>query len=148
MNFRRVLFVDSTSVLPIPPPLPHRLPRLAQVDRTLEVKGAGGKVFAIGDSVALPVPKLAFNANLMGEAIGKNLAASVAGKPLKDIVPVPQPLSMVPVGSKKGVSAMPMGFVVGDFLTRKMKSKDLFLSKYWAFLGAGKPPAIVPPEDD
>lgn len=118
------------------------LASIAQVERTLEVKGAGGNVFAIGDSVDLPVPKIAYLAGIMGHSISKNIAAKVAGKPLKDIAPVPEPVTLVPVGSNGGVSSMPMGFVFGDFLTRTVKSKDLFVGKYWGLMGAGNPPAV------
>lgn len=99
-------------------------------------------MFAIGDCTDLPMPKLAYLAGLMGEAVIKNVKASATGKPLKDIAPVPAPVALVPVGSNGGVSALPMGFVVGDFMTRNIKSKDLFATKYWTLLGAGKPPAV------
>lgn len=99
-------------------------------------------MFAIGDCIDLAIPKIAYLAGQMGEVIDKNIAASAAGKPLKDLVPPVQPVSLVPVGSKGGVSALPMGFVMGDFVTRNAKSSDLFCTKFWGGLNAGKPPAV------
>lgn len=112
-----------------------------QVERTFEVKGAGGggKVFAIGDCTNLPIPKMAYTAGEQGKAIAKQIAASASGKPLKDIVPVVQVMSVVPVGKSGGVSVLPVmgGTVMGDFITRNIKSVDMFASKYWKELGMG-----------
>lgn len=118
-----------------------------QVERTLEVKGAGGggKVFAIGDCINLPIPKTAYIAGEQGKAIAKQITASAAGKLLKDIVPVVPVMSVVPVGKSGGVSVLPVmgGMVVGDFVTRNIKSVDMFASKYWKELGMGKHTAAV-----
>ena len=119
---------------------------LFQVERTFEVTAAGGegKVFDIGDCTNLPTPKTAYIAGGQGKAIAKQVATSAAGKPLKDIVPMVPVLSVVPVGKSSGVSVLPIrGMVVGDFMTRKMKSADMFVSKYWKELGMGKPPAAL-----
>ena len=35
-----------------------------------------------------------------------------------------------------------MGFAGGDWVTRTVKSKDMFCSKYWTELNAGKAPAV------
>eukprot|EP00752_Nemacystus_decipiens_P010539 g9385.t1 len=117
-----------------------------KVDDTLEVKDAPGwgRVFAIGDCIDLPVPKIAYLAGEMGKSVAKQVAASAAGKPLKSAKPSALPVSLVPVGKSGGVSTFPMGIVVGDWVTRKAKSADMFCAKYWTELKAGKaPPAGV-----
>ena len=115
-----------------------------QVDNTFEVKGAGGggKVFALGDCADIPVPKMAYLAGGQGLVVAKQVAASAAGKPLKGAIPKPQAVSLVPVGKSGGVSLLPMGIVAGDFLTRNIKSRDLFASKFWGEMNAGKAPPI------
>ncbi|CAN0178885.1 unnamed protein product [Pylaiella littoralis] len=126
------------------------------VEDTFEVKGSGPgstkRVFAVGDCTDLAVPKTAYLANIEGASVAKQIvaasadaAAAAAGgkpKPLKSAKPMVLPISLVPVGKSGGVSSLPMGIVVGDFLTRRVKSKDMFVSKYWAELNAGKPPVI------
>lgn len=111
---------------------------------TLEVKEAPGtgKVFAIGDCIDLAVPKLGFLAFMEGANVVKQIKASAARKPLKSGKPPALAISMVPVGKSGGVSYLPIGAVVGDFMTRKMKSEDVFVSKIWGDLKAGKPPAV------
>lgn len=112
------------------------------MDDTLEVKEAPGtgKVFAIGDCMDLPVPKIAYLAGGEGASVAKQIMASAAGKPLKSAKPSVLPVSLVPVGKTGGVSTFPMGVVVGDWVTKTMKSKDMFCAKYWAELNAGKAP--------
>ncbi|CAN0242248.1 unnamed protein product, partial [Ectocarpus sp. 12 AP-2014] len=104
-----------------------------QVNDTFEVIEApgSGKVFAVGDCMDLPVPKIAYLAGAEGDSVAKQVAASAAGKPLKSAAPLVMPVSLVPVGKTGGVSSLPMGIVVGDFMTRNIKSKDMFVSKYW-----------------
>ncbi|CAN0120382.1 unnamed protein product, partial [Hapterophycus canaliculatus] len=101
-----------------------------------------GKVFAVGDCIDLAVPKVAYLAGVEGATVATQIMASAAGKPLKSGKPSVLPVSMVPVGKSGGVSTLPMGIVVGDFMTKTMKSKDMFASKYWAYLNAGKAPAV------
>lgn len=142
---------DQTSPVAVCPvgKFPVRSPSNAssQVDSTYEVTGAGGggKVFAIGDCTNLPIPKVVYLALLAGQAMVKQVAASAAGNPLKELAPKnPVAFSFVPVGKSGGVSALPvMGVVVGDFMTRNIKSKDMFCAKYWAELNAGKPPVVL-----
>ncbi|CAM9537965.1 unnamed protein product [Ectocarpus sp. 8 AP-2014] len=116
-----------------------------KVNDTFEVIEApgSGKVFAVGDCMDLPVPKIAYLAGAEGDSVAKQVAASAAGKPLKSAAPSVMPVSLVPVGKTGGVSSLPMGIVVGDFMTRNIKSKDMFVSKYWAVLKAGKAPAAI-----
>lgn len=117
---------------------------LTQVDETFEVKEApgSGKVFAVGDCMDIPVPKIAYLAGAMGASVAKQIAASAAGKPLKSAKPSALPVSLVPVGKSGGVSSLPMGIVVGDWMTKTIKSKDMFVGKYWTELNAGKAPAV------
>lgn len=125
-----------------PPSLQTR--RTTQVEDTLEVKEApgAGKVFAIGDCTDLEVPKTGYLAGAEGANVAKQVTASAAGKTLKSGKPPVMPVSFVPVGKSGGVASMPMKIVVGDYMTKTIKSKDLFVSKYWGDLGAGKPPAV------
>lgn len=114
------------------------------MEDTLEVKEApgSGKVFAVGDCIDLPVPKIAYLAGIEGVTVATQIAASAAGKPLKSGKPSVMPISLVPVGKSGGVSTFPMGIVVGDFITKTVKSKDMFAAKYWTLLNAGKAPAV------
>lgn len=128
------------------------------MEDTFEVKGAAAgsgsrtKVFAVGDCTDLPVPKIAYLANIEGGSVAKQIiaasaAAAAAGeggepKPLKSAKPSVMPISLVPVGKSGGVSSLPMGIVAGDFVTRTAKSKDMFVSKYWAEFNAGKQPVV------
>lgn len=116
-----------------------------KVNNTFEVKGAGGggKVFALGDCADIPVPKMAYLAGAQGSVVAKQVAVSAGGKPLKDAMVAPLAVSLVPVGKSGGVSLLPMGIVVGDCITRIMKSRDLFVSKFWAEMNAGKPPPMA-----
>lgn len=115
-----------------------------KVEKTFEVKGAGagGKVFAMGDCVDLPLPKSAYCAGAQADAVAKQVAISAAGRPLMNAVPSILPVCFVPIGKSGGVSALPMGFVVGDFITRKVKAADMLTNKFWALCNAGKPPAM------
>lgn len=99
-------------------------------------------MFALGDCADIPVPKMAYLAGAQGSVVAKQVAVSAAGKPLMDAMAAPLAVSLVPVGKSGGVSVFPMGIVVGDFVTRNMKSRDLFVSKYWGEMNAGKPPSV------
>jgi hypothetical protein len=46
---------------------------------------------------------------------------------------------IVSLGSTGGVSELPFG-VFGDFMSRYLKSKDLFVPKYWKEANLGWPP--------
>lgn len=99
-------------------------------------------MFALGDCADIPVPKMAYLAGEQGAVVAKQIAVSAAGKPLKGAITTPLAVSLVPVGKSGGVSLLPMGIVVGDFLTRNLKSRDLFAGKFWGEMNAGKAPAI------
>lgn len=90
----------------------------------------------------LAVPKLGFLAGMEGMNVVKQITASAAGQPLKSGKPPVIAISMVPVGKSGRVSYLPIGLVVGDFMTKKTKSEGVFLWKYWGDLSAGKPPVV------
>lgn len=49
------------------------------------------------------------------------------------------PVMIVPVGSDSGVGVLPNGVVIGNFLSRKIKSRDLFVSNTWKLLKQNAP---------
>lgn len=120
----------------------HALPGTApQVNGQLEVDrwlrpSSLANVFAIGDlaatgegmtvvSASRHAPWLAMT--IRGLAAGKSLDSLPAYKPWK-VPPI-----LVPLGPKSGASVLPLGskgMVVGDWLTTKIKGKDLFLPRY------------------
>lgn len=77
-----------------------------------------------------------------GAAVVKSVTASANGKPLRDAVPSVPAAAVVPVGSNGGVSALPMGFVVGDYMTAIIKSRGLLCTRFWRDLNAGPPPTV------
>ncbi|CAN0419159.1 unnamed protein product [Laminaria digitata] len=87
---------------------------------------------------------MAYLAGAQGLVVAKQVALSAAGKPLQDAIPTPLAVSLVPVGKSGGVSLLPMGIVVGDFITRMIKSRDLFVAKFWGEMNAGSPPPSMP----
>lgn len=45
----------------------------------------------------------------------------------------------VPFGANKGVGQLPNGWVVGNFMTKMIKSKDLFTQPHWKSMGLKAP---------
>lgn len=96
-------------------------------------------VFAAGD-VALSGDAMTIVAvSRQSPWLSKTLKSLMAGKNIKDLAPY-KPWGkapfLVPLGPKKGHSYLVL-CMVGDAMTRVMKGKDLFLTKYNKMLGRG-----------
>eukprot|EP00735_Rhodelphis_limneticus_P010968 TRINITY_DN4007_c0_g1::TRINITY_DN4007_c0_g1_i1::g.11844::m.11844 TRINITY_DN4007_c0_g1::TRINITY_DN4007_c0_g1_i1::g.11844 ORF type:complete len:389 (+),score=81.92,sp/Q54NS8/AIFB_DICDI/40.99/4e-82,Pyr_redox_2/PF07992.9/1.6e-18,Pyr_redox_2/PF07992.9/6.2e+03,Pyr_redox/PF00070.22/0.00062,Pyr_redox/PF00070.22/8.8e-12,K_oxygenase/PF13434.1/0.2,K_oxygenase/PF13434.1/0.00016,NAD_binding_7/PF13241.1/0.14,NAD_binding_7/PF13241.1/0.11,Pyr_redox_3/PF13738.1/17,Pyr_redox_3/PF13738.1/0.00075,Lycopene_cycl/PF05 len=96
-------------------------------------------IFAAGDISNVAEAKMAFTAGLHAEHISKTIMLLHNKKPLqKGYVPAPA-VMLVPLGPNGGVGQMPNGWVVGDCISKMIKSKSLFAQQNWKLLNA-KPP--------
>ena len=110
------------------------------VKDTLQVDQEGYEnVFVIGDASNHPTPKMAY----WGGEQGKLLATSLSGmiKADKELLCFDPPMTealILPIGPNGGLTQLPLcgGVVVGDFITRKLKSNDLVSGMYWASVNA------------
>ncbi|SFR56403.1 NADH dehydrogenase, FAD-containing subunit [Yoonia tamlensis] len=95
-------------------------------------------VFAAGDVAEAGDAMTIVSASRQISWLKKTLKAVIAGKNLEDLKPYtpwgPKAPFLVPLGPKIGNSFLG-AFTAGDFLTRKLKGTDLFLSKYNKLLG-------------
>ncbi|XP_072033668.1 ferroptosis suppressor protein 1-like [Amphiura filiformis] len=101
-----------------------------KVDKNLRVCGTTD-VYAIGDcSTADEQAKMAFKAGMHAKLVADNIQADVEGKALKPYKPMGV-MMCVPIGRNAGVTQMKT-WVVGDFISRKLKGQGLFTQRYWA----------------
>ncbi|GMF09892.1 unnamed protein product [Phytophthora lilii] len=116
-----------------------------KVNAQLQFEGARyGKMFALGDVCNNPSPEMAFTAGDQGKFLARDLTAIIRKK--QSGFPNPFPVApidamVLPLGLYGGVSQLPMfeGIVLGDWVTRTIKSKDFFASHTWASVGATVP---------
>ncbi|KAJ9633421.1 hypothetical protein H2204_006971 [Knufia peltigerae] len=57
------------------------------VEKTLQIKGCAPNIFACGDVIDLPGPRLGRAASYQGMFVGDNIVRSINGKPLKEYKP-------------------------------------------------------------
>lgn len=116
--------------------------RRIRVNTFFQIEGTAN-AFAIGDIAALPVPEqfLGYYAGMQAEAVAANIRLLIRGKALKAYAPHPYFMA-VTLGPRDGVAQGPM--VMGGTMVGMIKSKKLFVDKYWGQLKAGKPPAPAP----
>lgn len=57
------------------------------VEKTLQIKGCAPNIFACGDVIDLPGPRLGRAASYQGMFVGDNIVRSINGKPLKEHKP-------------------------------------------------------------
>lgn len=93
-------------------------------------------VFAIGDLAATGEGMTVVSASRHAPWLAKTIRSLAQGKPLESL-PVYKPWKvppiLIPLGPERGASVMPIGskgMVVGDWLTAKIKGKQLFLPRY------------------
>lgn len=101
-------------------------------------------LFALGDASSHPAPKLAFWAGQQGQHLGTELAAVLRKSQSKVTKPFPKvevEALLVPLGPNGGVGQLPVlgGTVVGNIITRTIKSKDMFAKMTWGNLNATVP---------
>jgi NADH dehydrogenase FAD-containing subunit len=102
-------------------------------------------IFVVGDANALPGLKMAYRAKLEADVATKNILAllkAAKGAQPKLTVFKPGPTMMaVTLGRNGGSLQTPLG-VLGDWVTKKLKSADLLVSHTWSDFGfkvAGDP---------
>lgn len=116
-----------------------------KVTPTMQVNHSSAKyknVFVLGDASNHPTPKMAYWAGQQGTHLAKSIVANVRnGKQIQPYMAPSNEALFLPLGPNGGVSQMPIfgGIVVGDFLTKMIKSKDLFTEKFWQDLNAEIP---------
>lgn len=90
-------------------------------------------VFVIGDASNHSTPKLAYWGMEQGKHLGKSLADNILyGTTLKQFRGPSTETLILPIGPDGGVSQLPLcgGMIVGNFFTRMIKSKTLFLEMF------------------
>ncbi|XP_076807000.1 ferroptosis suppressor protein 1-like [Clavelina lepadiformis] len=104
------------------------------VNENLQVKGHDD-IFALGDVTDIPEEKMAYVAKMHAAVLAHNLTATK--RKLKTYKTGPLGI-VVPIGRDGGVAEF-KGMIMGNFLVKTMKSKDLFADMMWSDLGL-KPP--------
>ncbi|CAG8506388.1 1609_t:CDS:2 [Ambispora leptoticha] len=106
---------------------------LIKVTPTLQLEHEEFKhMFAVGDVTNIDETKMAYRAGLQAAVVTKNVEALISKKKLTEYQP-PSEVIVVTIGKTGGAGLLPMfgGLVVGPFLVKNLKGKDLFLGKYW-----------------
>lgn len=101
------------------------------VSPSLQVTGFTN-IFAIGDVANISTETNYYHAQNEGSLAASNIA-SLISKPnnsLKQYIAKPSPYSVISLGRNAGSSVLPFG-TFGAFTTRMLKSKGLFVAKYW-----------------
>ncbi|GLD94366.1 hypothetical protein PINS_up002977 [Pythium insidiosum] len=101
-------------------------------------------MFALGDVSNHATPKLAYWAGEQGKHLAKELVATIRKRQsavVNAYPPVKVEACILPLGPNGGVSQLPLfgGLVVGNFVTRLFKAKDMFAGMTWKGLGATAP---------
>lgn len=93
-------------------------------------------VFAIGDLAATGEGMTVVSASRHAPWLAKTIRSLASGRSLESLPaykPWKVPPILIPLGRDKGASVLPLGskgMVVGDWLTSKIKGKQLFLPRY------------------
>jgi NADH dehydrogenase FAD-containing subunit len=105
---------------------------LIRVDEYFKVLNTDN-MYAIGDCVDIPEPKLGLLAINHGLILAKNLTKLSVGQSFEKYT-TKKPMVMVPIGREKGVLQLPIGILTNKALIR-IKTKDFFVKKYSKLLG-------------
>ncbi|TFK82196.1 FAD/NAD(P)-binding domain-containing protein [Polyporus arcularius HHB13444] len=100
-----------------------------KVNEFLEVPGHPG-VFAVGDIIDWKEQKQAAKANNHIKVVAANVLSFLQGKPLKQKYKGSAEMILIPLGKSGGAGYLNIlwGFILGDWVSRTMKGKDLFVS--------------------
>lgn len=111
-----------------------------RVNEYLQVIGTKN-IFAVGDINNVPELKLGYRATLHAPIVADNIISLISehSATLKEYKPSGMDLISVPLGRNGGQTQFTSAFVLGDWVTRSLKSADLFISRYWGILRAGNP---------
>ncbi|CAG8668260.1 12322_t:CDS:2, partial [Acaulospora colombiana] len=115
---------------------PHT--NLVRVKPTLQLdKDIYDNIFAVGDVTNVQESKMAFRAGLHGQVVVKNVLAKINNKKMNNYNPMGE-TAFIPIGKNKGAGLLPMfgGKVVGSFMVKKIKGKNLLVDQTWKSLNA------------
>ena len=73
------------------------------------------------------------------EAAATNIINTIRGRARIDYKSAKDDIIVVSLGPQSGAGQLPMGMTVGGFMTRNIKSGDLFTNKMWTTLNNPKP---------
>ncbi|TMW68267.1 hypothetical protein Poli38472_005735 [Pythium oligandrum] len=116
-----------------------------RVNQYLQIDNASyHHIFALGDVSNHSTPKMAYWAGEQAKYVAGELVNVIRKKQTKISKPFPEvsvEAIFVPLGPNGGVAQLPLfgGWVVGDTMTRMIKSKDMMAGRIWASLGATAP---------
>ncbi|KAG9305395.1 hypothetical protein G9A89_011528 [Geosiphon pyriformis] len=119
--------------------------RLVKVAPTLQLDHEEfPHIFAVGDITNVKETKLAYRAGAQATIVVKNIEALTSGKSKKLQAYKPGPEAIfVTIGKTNGAGLLPMlgGVVVGPFMVKGIKGKNLFVDRYWKQNTGGAPPS-------
>ncbi|KAG7388738.1 Apoptosis-inducing factor 2 [Phytophthora boehmeriae] len=116
-----------------------------KVTKQLQLDSAKySNIYALGDASNSPAPKRAYFAGQQGKHLGGELALVVRKKQTnvsKAFPDVEVEGTLLPLGPDGGISQLPLfgGLVLGDWVTKAIKSKDYFAGMTWKSMGAVVP---------
>ncbi|KAF4043303.1 Pyridine nucleotide-disulfide oxidoreductase [Phytophthora infestans] len=116
-----------------------------KVNEQLQLEGVRySNMFALGDVCNHPSPKMAFIAGEQGKFLAGELIAVIRNKQLSFTKPFPGAATeamISPLGPNGGVTQLPLfgGIVMGNWVTKTIKSKDYFAGQIWSSIGATVP---------
>ncbi len=115
-----------------------------QVKDTMQVdhQNYENHVFVLGDASNHPTPKMGYWAMQQGSHLAESLIKHImVGEALVPFDGPDTEAIIIPLGPRGGVTQLPLcgGFVVGNFMTRMIKSKDLMVEMSWKNLNAKMP---------
>ncbi|KAG2502378.1 hypothetical protein JM18_009774, partial [Phytophthora kernoviae] len=111
-----------------------------KVNKQLQLDSAQySNIYALGDASNSPAPKRAFFAGQQGKHLGSELvlvARKTQTNVSKAFPKVEVEATLLPLGPNGGVSQLPVlgGVVMGNLITRSIKSKDYFAGMTWKSL--------------
>jgi len=106
------------------------------VDEQFKVEGFDD-VYAIGDVTNINEEKMAYTAKLHAKFLVQNFVLRANGKELKSYKPG-ELIMVLPLGRTGGISSL-KGVILGDTLTKMLKSKTLFTPPTWSDVGLKAP---------
>ncbi|XP_077987912.1 ferroptosis suppressor protein 1-like isoform X2 [Glandiceps talaboti] len=103
-----------------------------KVNDYLQVEGHKN-IYALGDCANVKETKLAYNAGVHADLVTKNLESESQGKELKPYKP--GGFFMALSCGRNGGIMTSGGWVIGSFIAKQIKSKDVFVSMVWKKMG-------------
>jgi len=102
-----------------------------KVNQYLQVEGGQPNIFAIGDITNVPEMKLGYLAGVHASVVDANIRSLRKNMPSKMKVHVPAaPMLLLATGRDRGLGQIQHEIILGNFISRNIKSKNLFISRY------------------